>query len=287
MPTVLPPTFICGLVRNAATPLRQTLGVIKALQAICESSSVFVVTNDNVDGTDAVLRAWRSSSDNHEVLWLDGLEKAFPERIDRIAAARNSYLQQLRVQPEAKFPLIMVMDLDGPNIHLNPDAVLESVSMASFQWDGIFANQRQAYYDIYALRHDEWCPNDCWEEVRQAAATFPWRNRKAQFPSRSRKARAAIEKFVHSRQFQIRPEHTPIGVRSAFGGLAIYKTDAIRGAWYASRDKASRLTCEHVLFNALICEMGGKLFITPSLLNDAPTEHLGPLSGAELPHDFS
>jgi hypothetical protein len=276
MRTTLPPTFICGLVRNAATPLRQTLGVIKALEAICESSSVLVVTNDNVDETDAVLRAWRSSSDNHEVLWLDGLKKAFPERIDRIAAARNSYLQQLRVQPEAKFPLIMVMDLDGPNIHLNPDTVLESVSMASFQWDGIFANQRQAYYDIYALRHDEWCPNDCWEEVRQAT-TFPWRNRKA---------RAAIEKFVHSRQFRIRPEHNPISVRSAFGGLAIYKTAAIRGAWYASRDKASRLTCEHVLFNALICEMGGKLFITPSLLNDAPKEHLGPLSGAEPQHDF-
>jgi hypothetical protein len=276
MRTALPPTFICGLVRNAAAPLRQTLGAIKALAAICERSFVLVVTNDNIDETDAVLRAWKNSSADHDVLWLDGLEKAFPERLDRVAAARNLCLQQLRARPEAEFPLIIIMDLDGPNIHLSANALLESVSNASFQWDGIFANQRQAYYDIYALRHDQWCPDDCWEEIRRAT-TFPWRNRKA---------RVAKEKFVHSRQFRIRPEHPPIAVRSAFGGLAIYRTDSIKGSWYASRDKDWRLTCEHVLFNAQLREMGGKLFIVPSLLNDAPMEHLGPLSGTEMPHGF-
>jgi hypothetical protein len=214
------------------------------------------------------------------------LEKALPERLDRIATARNFCLQQLRVRSEAKFPLIMIIDLDGPNIHLNGDTVLESVSKPNFQWDGIFANQRQAYYDIYALRHDQWCPNDCWEEARQEerrATMFPWRNRKAR--AIEKKARA-IEKFVHSRQFRIRPEHPPIFVRSAFGGLAVYRTDAIRELWYASRDKDSRLVCEHVLFNALLRERRGKLFIVPSLLNDAPTEHLGPLSGMELPQEF-
>jgi hypothetical protein len=276
MRTALPPIFICGLVRNAAAPLRQTLGAIKAIEDNCESSFVLVVTNDNFDETDAILRAWKNSSADHDVLWLDGLEKAFHERLDRIAIARNFCLQRLRACPEVKFPLIMVVDFDGPNTHLSANNVLETTCNANFQWDGIFANQRQAYYDIYALRHDQWCPSDCWEEVRRAT-TFPWRNRKA---------RVAIEKFVHRRQFRIRPEHPPIAVRSAFGGLAIYRTDAIRGLWYASREKDSRLTCEHVLFNALLRERGGKLFIVPSLLNDAPMEHLGPLSGTELPHDL-
>src|SRR5262249_35536074 len=276
MRTGLPSTFICGLVRNASVPLRQTLEAIKALEVICEDTFVLIVTNDNIDETDTILRAWKNSSVDHDVLWLDGLEKAFPERVDRMAAARNFCLQQLRVHPEAKFPLTIVMDLDGPNTHLRADTVIESVSNASFQWDGIFANQRQAYFDIYALRHDHWCPNDCWEEVRRAT-TFPWRNRKA---------RTAIEKFIHSRQFKIRPEHPPIAVKSAFGGFAIYRTDAIRGSWYASRDKGSGLTCEHVLFNAQLRESGAKLFILPSLLNDAPVEHLGPLSGTELPHEF-
>jgi hypothetical protein len=277
MRAALPPIFICGLIRDAATPLRQTLGAIKAIEGICESSLVLVVTNDNnVDETDAVLRAWRNSSADHDVLWLDGLEKAFPERLDRIATARNFCLQRLRGCAEGRFPLVMVVDFDGPNIHLSADNVSAAISRGDFQWDGIFANQRQAYYDIYALRHDQWCPTDCWEEVKRAT-TFPWRNRKA---------RVAIERFVHRRQFKIRPEHPPIAVRSAFGGLAIYRTDAIRGLWYASRENGSRPTCEHVLFNAMLRERGGKLFIVPSLLNDAPREHLGPLSGAELPNEF-
>jgi hypothetical protein len=274
MRAVLPPIFICGLIRNAAAPLRETLRAIKAVEDICESSFVVVVTNDNIDETDAVLRTWRNLSGDHDVLWLDGLEKAFPERLDRIAIARNFCLERLRASPEAKFPFVMVVDFDGPNTRLSAENVLETISNANFQWDGIFANQRQAYYDIYALRHDQWCPSDCWEEIKRAI-TFPWRNRKA---------RLAREKFVHSRQFRIRPEHPPIAVRSAFGGLGVYRTDAIRGLWYASRERGSRLTCEHVLFNALLRERGGKLFIVPSLLNDAPIEHLGPLSGTELPH---
>lgn len=270
--TALPATFICGVVRNASAHLTQTLDRIKGLEAICENSFALIVTNDNMDKTDEVLRAWRSSSANHQVLWLDGLQRAFPERLDRIAAARNFCLQQLQSRPEALFPFTLVMDLDGPNKYLSADTVLQSLSSAGFQWDGIFANQRQAYYDIYALRHDQWCPGDCWEEVRRATT----------FPGRSRKARLAAEKFVYSRQFRIRPDHPPIAVKSAFGGLAVYRTEAIKGLWYAARDKDSRLTCEHVLFNEVLLEKGGKLFIAPSLLNDAPIEHLGPVSGAEL-----
>ena len=276
MRTALPSTFICGVVRNAAAPLKQTLDVIKALQAICENSFVLIVTNDNIDDTDTILRGWRNSSANREVLWLDGLAGAIPERLDRIAAARNFYQQQLQVRAEPQFSLSLIMDLDGPNMCLSADTVLESLSKATFQWDGIFANQRQAYYDIFALRHDRWCPDDCWEEVRRATT----------FPCRKRKARLAVEKFVHSRQFRIHPDHPPIPVRSAFGGLAVYKTDAIKGSWYAARDKNFRLTCEHVSFNELLHEGKGKLFIVPSLLNDAPAEHLGPHSGAELTLDL-
>src|SRR5215471_3143085 len=129
MRTALPATFICGLVRNAAVPLKQTIDAIKGLEAICENSVVLVVTNDNVDKTGAVLPEWKSSSANYDVLWLDELERTFSERLDRIAAARNLYLQQWLARSEAKrFAIIVVMDFDGPNIHLSANTVLGSVS---------------------------------------------------------------------------------------------------------------------------------------------------------------
>jgi hypothetical protein len=50
--------------------------------------------------------------------------------------------------------------------------------------------------------------------------------------------------------------------------------------WYSGRDEAGREICEHVSLNRCLREAGGRLYILPALLNDAPTEHLQEGSGA-------
>ena len=143
-------------------------------------------------------------------------------------------------------------------------------------WDALFANQRQAYYDIYALRHPLWCPSDCWQEVARAT-TFPFRNKKLT---------AATRTFVYDRQFQISPFTPPISVYSAFGGLAIYRREALRHCWYGSRDRLGRRICEHVVLHQQMLSNGANLFIAPTLLNDAPAEHLGATSGQPFPYEL-
>jgi hypothetical protein len=71
---------------------------------------------------------------------------------------------------------------------------------------GVFANQAIAYFDVWALRHAIWCPDDCWKQVVARPRWMP--------PD------IAQILYVHRRQFSIRVEARPIRVRSAFGGGA-------------------------------------------------------------------
>ena len=154
----------------------------------------------------------------------------------------------------------------------------ELFSGAPPDWGGIFANQRQAYYDIWALRHRKWCPEDCWQQVGRSQPVG--RFRRFFSPMRGVPGVEAVERYVGRRQVRIAPEHGPIEVDSAFGGFGVYRTSFLCNAWYSGRDAAGREVCDHVHFNSCVRRAGGKLYIIPALLNDAPAEHLAPGSGA-------
>ena len=64
-----------------------------------------------------------------------------------------------------------------------------------------------------------------------------------------------------------------IEVDSAFGGLAIYRRDAIIQGSYRHRDGAGRIACEHVGLHDDIRRRGGRIFINPSFINAKDTEH--------------
>jgi len=166
---------------------------------------------------------------------------------------------------------MLVMDLDGPNQQLNAEQVVRAIEGFSGPWDGLFANQAEAYYDIFALRHDAWCPDCCLQRI-EAAARFPFARK-----------RAARKKYIGDRQFKIPVDHPPIAVRSAFGGLGVYKADAVRNCWYSIKTVGGSKICEHVGLNEAICAKGGSLFILPSLINLAPLEHLRAGSGQPIP----
>ena len=80
--------------------------------------------------------------------------------------------------------------------------------------------------------------------------------------------------YVYRRQFSIPADARPIRVRSAFGGLGVYKMSKILDCRYDGLDSDGRELCEHVPFNQKICDHGGELYIYPKLLNQAPSEHL-------------
>ena len=264
---------ICGLVRNAEEALTKTLVSVSSIAELAHECVAVIATNDNQDSTDVILSAWQASNDRNTVLRFDGLAAHLPNKIERIAMLRNACLAHVHAQtinPE----FVLILDLDGPNINVTAESIFASMLSLDFIWDGIFFNQPDAYYDIYALRHRTWCPQDCWQEVTRATGGLFGRGLFGRYLRRK-----AIEKFVYDRQVRIPGNYRPISVESAFGGFAIYRYESIRETWYSPRNKQGAIECEHVSFNLSISANGGQLFILPSLINDAPQEHLGSTSG--------
>ena len=269
---------ILGTVRNGGDGLKRTLGVIERLRAHLPHSHCVIVTNDNDDETDECLA---SLGKGNEIIRVDGLAAAVCERIERISLARNMGLLALR--NGRKIPeFTLVLDLDGPNADLEPEAVLDLMTTRSQPWEGLFANQKEAYYDLSALRHTQWCPGDCWLEYKQAKNHFNILRKLGVVSNKNFKEKLK-KQYVYGRQYQIPSEHPWIPVQSAFGGLGLYRSAAIQRQWYSTGLRNQRSTCEHVELHKRMIASGARLFIAPSLLNQAPSDHLGLGSGAALP----
>jgi hypothetical protein len=267
-----------GLIRNGGPDLGAELTRFEALLSAFPAARLIIATNDNQDGTDAELDAWAAKSPNHVLLRFDGLARAIPDRIDRLAVVRNLCLAAIREHHACDF--MVSLDLDGPNVRLSVGSIGEVIERWPAGAAAVFANQRQAYYDLYALRHPSWCPSDCWLEVTADLNRTPRLLRRL-FADRRR--RQAVSRRVWSRQYRIEPETPPIAVDSAYGGLGVYRMSALAGCWYGSRLPSGAAVCEHVGLHAQLRTAGGQLYILPWLLNDAPDEHLGPESGAPFP----
>jgi len=284
---VLPRIAICGTARDASESLIATLAAIERLQAASEKSCVVIVTNDNYDDTAHVLAAWAGERQNITIIVCDGLEDVYPDRYDRLAAARNLYLAALRDQRES-YDLLVALDMDGPNIALTPLKFGSAIAGAPDGWVGLFANQKMGYYDITALRHPTWASEDVWVEVEAASRWlntpfFQCIDRASSGVLGRRLRRQIAQKYIYERQYYIDPDAPPIRVVSAFGGLGVYRYQTALECQYDARTPAGRRVCEHVDFNRLASTRGGGLYICPSLLNIAPPQYLGPGSGAPFP----
>jgi hypothetical protein len=160
------------------------------------------------------------------------------------------------------FQYLCVFDTDGINKKISPKNVKNAVRLND--WVALFANQSGPYYDIYALRKAGWVSDDCFKEMKSLQDS-------------GLNETLSFELAVRSKMLRIPETHSPIEVDSAFGGFAIYKAEAVRGARYWRPDVTFR-ECEHVIFNRQIHAPGRKL-IVPSLINAKYTEHTYILRG--------
>ena len=191
---------------------------------------------------------------------LGNLRKQYPKRTARIAKCRNRYLQELRANKKYNnIDYVVVADLDGVNSDLTKTAV-KSCWKFTEEWDACFANQSKVYYDIWALRHKTWCPNDCWKTYKFLLNHGVSKHR-------------ALHAAVYSRMININSNEDPIEVDSAFGGLGIYKKHAILTSVYIGLDDNEEEICEHVNLHTTMKDKGLRLYIIPSLINCGWIEH--------------
>jgi hypothetical protein len=248
--------LIVGLARNCAATLLATVQRVTAAMPPFRSVRWLVVESDSSDDTVALLQQLCDTMPGFAYRSLGQLSQTMPERTERLAFCRNACLDHLaELNRDATGPgtgFLVVADLDGVNDELTA-AGLRSC-WARSDWSVCTANQQGVYYDIWALRHPQWCPGDCWAQSRFLA----------RYTGSAGSARKAS---VYERMVPIPADADWLEVDSAFGGLAIYRCAALGTARYVGLTPDGQPVCEHVALHAAMKAGGARIFINPRLIN--------------------
>ncbi len=250
--------LIAGTIRNGSCSVSNSIYQLSRAFEGMAGVKWLVIESDSTDNTVAILEKISKEKSNFEYISLGNLSSKHSKRADRIATARNVYLNYFQTSDEySECTHLVVADLDGVNDLISRSGVESSFGLN--QRAVFSANQIGPYYDIWALRHDFWSPNDCWAELEFYRNWYQW-------------PEYALQKSVLSRMIRIPTDANLIEVQSAFGGLAIYPREAVRNSVYIGLDENGKEICEHISFSESIRNNGFKIFINPKMTNTKYTE---------------
>jgi len=241
--------IICSIVRDCGTNLKKNLIVIDELCSLAKECKVVIFENDSKDNTKSILSQWSSGKENIYVDMANyNVGKTIPSfrktdvnpfyskiRIDKMVNYRNQYMDYLW-SSDMKADYLIVVDLDVAKI--NVSGIIDSLGQDQ-AWDALSANGysysprfSKRYHDTYALVEI----GD--QEKPQTEETI--KNNQYKFS------------FINSYKSLYK-------VFSAYGGLTIYRFDAIKGLKYSTlpnQDKNVEVKCEHFSINAQIQKRG-------------------------------
>ncbi len=251
--------LVTGIIRNGENTIAKEIQAIQNALSNFREVHWLIVESDSQDGTIEKLLRLEAEIDRFRFVTLGRLADRITLRTERIAYCRNSYLRELEENEAYQdIDYVLIADFDGVNNQLNSSA-LESCWKRN-DWDACTANQNGPYYDIWALRHSEWSPNDCWK-------TYDF------LKQNNYSTAKALEVAVFGRMISIPTYQSWIPVRSAFGGLALYKKAALKGLRYLGKTENGEEICEHVHLHEQMCKKNRKIFINPTLINTGYTDH--------------
>lgn len=255
--------ILCSIVRNAEKGVRRNIPIISELLMHAKDYRVFVYENDSVDGTKDLLLQWHqkdplkihislNNCDSAKTIPSNKLTKGVNpffshRRIDKMAMLRNTYMEYIEKQKwEADY--LIVVDLDVARICL--DGILSSFE-SKLEWDAVTAlgysigpNLKRRYHDTYAL-------------TLYGEEMFPQTEQKV-------RSLAGLYSVLNGYGAWMR-------VFSAFGGLTIYRYDAVKGIRYAypslnNDDERVEVRCEHYSLYKQMVERGyDRVFINPAM----------------------
>lgn len=252
--------IVCGIVRDAERGLRHNMPVIERVVEKFRSYNIILFENDSSDSTKEVLNHWQSIIGDRLVIVSEdiGMKAVTPiarevnsnpfysyMRINKMAELRNQYMSYIESNSLIA-DYLMVVDLDVVNISM--DGIMSSFEMG-VEWDAVTANGyslspklRRRYHDSYALA-------EYGDEIN---------------PQTEGKILRMSEKYA-----SLHPGDDPVRVFSAFGGLAIYRFDAVAGLRYSAipnDDSRVEVRCEHFSIYKQMAERGyTRTYINPSM----------------------
>lgn len=245
--------LLAGTARNIADFIEAELNLLTGCLTQFKKIYGLIIESDSNDRTIEILRKISFDNPNIAFISLGDLSKKKPKRTDRLAFCRNRIIEEVRSNPIYKnIDFVALADLDSVNNQLTPEKISQCWQVKE-DWDVITANQGGVYYDLWALRHPDWCPTDYWAQIRRLEKLFD--------------ERTAHDLAINSKTVHLGSDKGLIPVDSAFGGFAIYKRDAFLSGVYSGLNEEGKELCEHVPFHEMLKSKGYKIYINSALVN--------------------
>lgn len=208
--------LICGVAKNCESGFENLYFNILNFSKLFRDYRVIIYENNSLDQTKLLFRSMANC--NSRVTFIEEdlsdltLKQLCPKqgnyRTEYIARARNIVLNYALHSQFDDYKYLIMLDLDGFSL-INPNEIKDSIDNAQQDWDAIFAN---GSYDIYAFRSNE-CRfgpellgRDNWMDIHPQYGRY-------------------LAKKLQDGNW--------LKVNSAFGGLAIYKRESVKGSYYA------------------------------------------------------
>jgi hypothetical protein len=252
----VPRLLICGLIRDSEKIVADQVDKFRKAFANLGNLEFLFVESDSKDRTLEVVTHLASLKGDIKVISLGKLESFFPNRIERIRRCRNEYVSYIRKNIN-EYDYVVVADMDGINSRIRSSGI-DSCFTSKIHWDMCSANQTHGYYDIYALRARGWCESDFMRDLEILGIGM---DKKNLFKLRSM--------LIYDRMHKINRRHGWIKVESAFGGLAIYRSEVFQDADYSAVSDSNSIQCEHVDFHSKLIAQGKNLYINPRMINSS------------------
>ena len=242
--------LIAILARDCNNSIIRNIPRIELLRKEFKESHVIIIENDSKDGTKETLKRWKEKSEGVDTIMNDFGTVTIPRksekisnpgssnyRISKMANYRNMYMDYAR-NADFDIDYLIVMDIDIDDFSV--EGVVKSIKNAPDDWGALFANgnkifndKLKSYYDYFAY-------------VPYGNKTLSMRYNDMFF--QARKIRNALKNNEY------------VKCISAFGGLAVYKWEYIKGLNYTAEKNiicdSCETLCEHIPFNNHILKRG-------------------------------
>lgn len=251
--------LIFGMVRDCGQNLKRNIPAIESIGAYFKDYRIVVLENNSKDNTKDVLRNWSAKNDKVRVFLNDFDEskyKAIPpderyfkyfqlNKLQKYYDYRNMLMDTVEsIGYESDYSILIDMDVAGIDVK----GVITSFG-SDISWDAVTANgyslsprMRRRYHDTFAL---------CEHGMEDKKQTMHMVDEYKDVFSYLRKGLPFIRVF------------------SAFGGIAIYRTVAIKGLRYQpyyNEYGQIQVRCEHFALYKAMSEKGyDRVFINPNM----------------------
>ncbi len=206
--------LICGIARNVEKAVANTISSIEKLGGKFQEYHVIIYENNSKDTTAKLFQKWAKKNKHvtfisehiREKKMVKFLSMGVMNRYELMARARNKVLDIAMQDTYADYKYVIWADLD----FLHPwdiDNIVATILHPEKEWDAVFAN---GFYDLLAYRDAEF------------PLGFELLGSRYWGVLDEMRARLMIDKKGPWKR-----------VYSAFGGLAIYKREALKGCKYS------------------------------------------------------